>query len=610
MMGDARNMSRREFLRLAGIAGATIGVGAGLGGVLAACASETTTTTGGAATTAQSSTQSTAAQPFASVSTTATTAGASTTTTAASTEPTGDLVFAVPTLGSEMFDQKWISDCILTVIPYQNLYRSNIPGVEQMGGYPWLAEKGEQSADGLTWDVYLKQGIPWHNNYGEVTADDVIFTFEQIQVADHQDPYGFIFSPPDQGGYMKSVEKIDTYHVRFNLSKSYNMFPVDLQDNGMWIYCKKYVEAVGWDKAIQEPVGTAPWRWVETVPGDHIKFEAFVTNWQKVPEFKTLTMKLVPDLPSELMMVQSGDADMAVITPAQAEQATAAGLQLYVVPNQRFVEVLFGGQLLQKKEHFDPTCPWDAHTDEPDTSEWNQRALKVRQAFVYAIDPQVIIDKVTYGYGKIDVLRDFNNQDPNYLPEWTPYPYDPAKAKQLLIDAGYPNGFAKPVQILIPATPTAGVDTKAIMQIVADQIEAIGLKVERKVQEQNLIDQTWTFGWDSAWQLTATVGYTNWVPIWGGQWCKASWGPTHVIGERPKFDELILKYIGELDPVKAVQIQQELGTYEYSQFMERGLYDAPVIYAFGPKIKGVSQQPYWLQEEQPPYFNFEYIQRA
>jgi ABC-type transport system substrate-binding protein len=610
-MGDLKNMSRREFLRLAGIAGATIGAGAGLGGMLAACASgETTTTTAsGASTTA--TTAAGAAQPFETVSSTASTvAASSTSTSAASIEPEGDLVFAVPTLGSEMFDQKWTSDSILSVIPYQNLYRSNIIGKEPMGAYPWLAEKGEQSADGLTWDIYLKQGIPWHNNNGEVTADDVIFTYEQMQVADHQDPYGFIFSPPDQGGYMKSVEKIDTYHVRFHLSKSYNMFPVDLQDNGQWIFCKKYVEAVGWDKAIAEPVGTSPWRWVETVSGDHVKFEAFPTTWQKTPEFKTLTLKMVPDLPTELMMVQSGDADMAVITPAQTDQAKAANLQLYVVPNQRFVEVLFGGQLLQKKEHFDPTCPWTAHTDEPDTSDWNQRALKVRQAFVYAIDPQVIIDKVSFGYGVQDVMRDFDNQDPNYLPAWKPYPFDLAKAKQLLIDAGYPNGFAKPVQILIPATPTAGVDTKAIMQIVADQIEALGLKVDRKVQEQNLIDQTWTFGWDSAWQLTATVGYTAWVPIWGDQWCKASWGPTHVIGERPTFDTLISQYIGELDPAKALQIQTDLGNYEYGQFMERGLYDAPVIYAFGPKIKGVSQPPTWLQEEQPPYFNWEFIQRA
>jgi ABC-type transport system substrate-binding protein len=606
MMDNAKNMSRREFLRLAGIAGAAIGVGASLGGVLAACAGSTSTTTG--ATTA--TTQAGAAQPFASVSTVSTSASSSTSATSAPTVPEGDLVFAVPTLGSEMFDQKWTSDSILSVIPYQNLYRSNILGVEPMGAYPWLAEKGVQSADGLTWDVYLKQGIPWHNNLGEVTADDVIFTFEQIQVADHQDPYAFIFSPPDQGGYMKSVEKIDTYHVRFHLSKSYNMFLLDLQDNGMWIFCKKYVESVGWDKAIREPIGTAPWKWVETTPGDHVKFEAVVSNWQKTPEFKTLTFKLVPDLPSELMMVQSGDADIAVITPAQVEQAKGAGLQTYVVPNQRFVEVLFGGQLLQSKEHFDPTCPWDAHTDEPDTSEWNQRALKVRQALVYAIDPQVIIDKVTYGYGKIDVLRDYNNQDPNYLPEWKPYPYDPEKAKQLLVEAGYPNGFEKPIQMLIPATPTAGVDTKSIMQIVADQIEAIGLKVDRKVEEQNLIDQTWTFGWDSAWQMTATVGYTNYAPIWGHQWCVASWGPTHVIGERPLFDKLILEYIGELDPVKAVKIQQDLGSYQYSQFIERGLYDAPVIYAYGPKIKGFSQQPYWLQEEQPPYFNFEYIQRA
>ncbi len=263
------------------------------------------------------------------------------------------------------------------------------------------------------------------------------------------------------------------------------------------------------------------------------------------------------------------------------------------------------------KDTFDPTVPWAAHTDEPDTSDWNQRALKVRQALCYAIDPQVILDKVAYGYGDLDVMRDFNKHDPNFKPEWQPYPYDPERAKELLVEAGYPNGFERPIQLLIPASSTTtGVDSKAILLIVADQLEAIGLEVDRQVMEQSLIDEIYTFGFDSAWKITVTIGYVNWMPVWGGLWCKTSFGPIHVIGESEMFDKLHLEYQEILDPALAVEKQQELGDYEYSQYMERGLYNASVLYAFGPKIEGVSQPPYQIQHEQPPYFNFEYIERA
>jgi ABC-type transport system substrate-binding protein len=526
--------------------------------------------------------------------------------------PQGELIYAVPTLGSESFSYSGPPDFVLTMIPYERLFRTNRNIQEPQGTYPLLAENYTKSADGLTYDIYLRHGIQWHEGWGELTADDVVFTFDQIRKPELQNVYVYIFNSPDQGGYISSYEAIDPYHVRFHLSAPYNMFLIDLTDIPMYIVCKKYIEQMGWDEANKHPIGTGPWEWVETVSGDHIKFQAFDKYWGKMPEFKYLTLKSVPDISTELMMLEAGEADMAILTPEQAPEALNAGLQLLEVPNERFVGIDFGGQILSTWETYDPTVPWVTHTDEPADSAWNQRALKVREAMCLSIDPQVIIDKIMKGYANPAVMQDYFNSSPDYLPEWKPYPYDPQKAKELLAEAGYSNGFTKPIQMLIPSLPVAGIDKKAIMMTVADDFEAIGLKVDRQVMDQNLIDDIWLWGRKDAWACQVTIAYGIIKPIWGASMSRASWCPMHFIAESPTFDKLITEYTHEQDPNKAREVEQQIGNYDYYNYIEHGLFYASELYFFGPKVKNASQipLPYWQESEIIPFFSFEYVQRA
>jgi peptide/nickel transport system substrate-binding protein len=542
---------------------------------------------------------------------TTTTAKTSATTSAGETTPQGELIYAVPSLGSEDFGFKQSLTFSLTV-PFERLLRTNIQGVEPMGVYPLLADSYTASDDGLTYDFYLHQGVQWQKGWGEFTADDVVFTFYQIGNPELQNSYSYIFESPEVGGYLTSVEAVDRYHVRFNLSCPYNMLALDLTDGPMWMVCKKYVEEVGWDAARKAPIGTSPWEWVETVPGDHIKFQAVDNHWRKTPEFKYLTFKLVPDLSTELMMLQTGEADMAILSPGQAAEALGAGLQLLDVPNVRFVGIEFGGQLLSTSDSYDPTVPWAAHTDEPDSSDWNQRALKVREALCLSINPQAIIDKIMYGYAHLDVLRDYNNSSPNYLPEWTSYPYDPDKARALLAEAGYADGFDKPIQALIPSAGTGGIDTRAIMMVVADDFEAIGLNVDRQIMDQNLIDDTFRYEFDSAWKITVAVGFGIIEPMWGATWSRASFSPMYEVGMNPTFDAIISEYMVCQDSQKLVELEQELGTYEYNNYIERGLFDSGFLYFFGPKVKNASQMPLPFMQESVivSFFNYEDIQRA
>jgi peptide/nickel transport system substrate-binding protein len=544
--------------------------------------------------------------------TTAPPATAPATTPSTAAAPHGELVYAVPTLGSEDFSFVQNPTMVLPSIVYERMFRTNRNNSEPQGIYPLLAEKYTKSDDGLTYDIYLRQGIQWQEGWGEMTADDVVFTFDQMKIPDLQNVYSFIFNPPDQGGYMSSYEAIDRYHVRFHLSKPYNMFLLDMTDVPCYILCKKYIEQVGWPEANKHPIGTGPWEWVETVSGDHIKFKANDSYWGQMPGFEYLTLKNVPDISTELMMLKSGEADMAILSPEQAPDALSAGLQLLNVPNESFVSVFFGGQILQSWDTYDPTVPWVTHWDEPADSDWNQKALKVREALCLSIDPQVIIDKIMNGYATLDTLRDHIKTSPNFLPSWQPYPYDPQKAKELLAEAGYSNGFAKPIQMLVPSISQAGINTKAIALYVADCYEAIGLKVDRQVMDPNLISQTWEFGREDAWKSEVSVGFGIIKPVWGSQMALASWSPMHEVAESPTFDQLITQYTVEQDPKVADQIEQQLGTYEYENYFERGLFYAGFLYFFGPKVKDAADipLPYWQESEVLPFFDFEYVQPA
>jgi ABC-type transport system substrate-binding protein len=533
---------------------------------------------------------------------------ATTPTTAAS--PQGELIYTVPSLGTEDFRYNQ-GNTYLPSIVYERLFRTNRNISEAQGTYPLLAESYTKSDDGLTYDIFLHHGIQWQGGYGELTADDVVCSFDQIKNPDLQHWYNYIFNSPDEGGYMSSYEAIDRYHVRFHLSSPYNMFLLDMTDACNYIICKKYLDTVGWDEANKHPIGTGPWEWVETVSGDHIKFQAFDEYWGKIPEFKFLTLKLVPDKSTQLMMLQTGEADMAILTPEQAPDALEAGLQLFEVPNTSMISVLFGGQILSTWDTFDPTVPWANHTNEPDDSTWNQRALKVRKALCLSIDPQTVIDNILHGYGSIDVLRDHVRISPNFLPEWQPYPYDPQQAEALLAEAGYPNGFDKPVEVLIETTSGA-VDTKAIALYVADCFEAIGLEVDRQMVDPSLRQDMWEFGRQDAWKVQVSVGFGIILPVWGSGWALASWSPMHEVAETPFFDENIRKYTTIQDPVEAVKVEQALGSYEYYRYFSRGIGYAGQLYFFGPKVKNASQipYPYWQESEVLPFFDFEYIQRA
>src|SRR5262249_37924111 len=186
-----------------------------------------------------------------------------------------------------------------------------------------------------------------------------------------------------------------------------------------WIVPRKYVERVGEDGFRKAPIGAGPYKFVSLNPGIELVLEAFEGYWRKPPSVKRLVFRSLPDETTRAAALKAGEVDVAFLLsgPTADEIRHTQGLRL--------VAPLLGIFWLDFPDQWDPKSPW---ADRP-----------VRMAASHAIDRQALNQAETLGLSRPTgslVPRDFEFALPI-----EPTPYDPKRARQLLAEAGYPNGF-------------------------------------------------------------------------------------------------------------------------------------------------------------------------
>jgi peptide/nickel transport system substrate-binding protein len=300
------------------------------------------------------------------------------------------------------------------ITPYMFLYALHDAVLKPMPGNPYapsLAESWSESKDGLTYDFILRKGAKFHNG-DPVTAEDVKFSFERYRGA----------SAKPLKDAVVAVETPDPGRVRFRLKRAWPDFMTFYAGatGAGWIVPKKYVEKVGDEGFKRAPVGAGPYRFVSFTPGVELVVEAFEQYWRKSPAVKRVVLKSIPDEATRLAALKRGEVDIAYnIRGAMAEEIRrTAGLTLKPNVGQATHWVYFA-------EQWDPKSPWHDR--------------RVRLAANHAIDRQAMNQADALGFSKItwSIIPssfDFYWQPPSY-------PYDPVRAKRLLAEAGYPNGF-------------------------------------------------------------------------------------------------------------------------------------------------------------------------
>ena len=359
---------------------------------------------------------------------------------ASQAKPEGEMRWALyVTLSPVWFDPGEFAG----LTPFWVLYAIHDALVKPMPGNlmaPSLAESWTVSADQLAYEFKLREGLKFHNG-DPFTAEDVKFSFLRAK------------GSKILHDKVRDVVVVDPYRVRFQLREpwpDFMPFYGTLVSGASWVVPKKYVEKVGDDGFKKQPIGLGPYRFVSHAPGVELVMEAFEGYWRKMPSVKRLVFKSVPEATTRLAMLKRGEVDIAYLLDAP---------QANEVKRDPTLKLAFSGGIgtffLDFLDQWDPKSPWADR--------------RVRLAANYAIDRRGLSEAETVGASRPAgslVPRTFEFALPI-----EPYPYDPAKAKQLLAEAGYPNGFDAGELHQAPAVLLDGRDDHELPRRGGDQAE-------------------------------------------------------------------------------------------------------------------------------------------
>ena len=346
-----------------------------------------------------------------------------------------------------------------------------------------LATRWENSSDYKRWTFYLRKGVKFHNG-DDVTAEDVKFSIQRAMGKRSTTGYAGplrtlvldIETPaPDR---IVIVTKEPTLIIPTYLSRS-------LSTEGM-VLPKKYIEQNGDDVFARKPVGSGPYKFVEQVTGSHIKLTAVDSHWRiGTPKYKNMVFKLVPEETTRIALLRRGDVDVADVSRERVKELEKESFPVHF----RREEAILSMWWILAPEGL-PTPMKDK---------------RVREAMNVAIDRAEIAQSIFAGKADpaaipLGLSWSFKDIGLKVTPEMA-YPYDPARAKKLLADAGVASGFPLDVYAFqLPGLP----EGKAFAEAVSGYWEKIGIKTKLIPVDYPAFRKNWVDR-----KTPGSVGYFN-----------------------------------------------------------------------------------------------------
>jgi peptide/nickel transport system substrate-binding protein len=436
-----------------------------------------------------------------------------------------------------------------TITPYLMLYALHdglikpMPGV---GSGPSLAQSWAMSKDDLSAEFTLRPA-KFHNG-DPVTAEDVKFSFERYR-----------------GGAAKvlkdAVKEIQTpapNRVKFVFKEpwpDFGAFYGTFVASAGWVVPKKYFERVGEEGYRKAPVGAGPYKFVSFNPGVELVVEAFDGYWRKAPSIKRIVFRSLPDETTRAAALKSGEVDLAMLLSGPTAQ------DIKRTPGMRLVAPLLGIFWLDFPDQWDPKSPWADR--------------RVRLAASLALDRQALNDAETLGLSRpvgSTVPRDFEFALP-----FEPHPHDPARAKKLLAEAGYPNGFDGGELTPFPPYNSMG-------EAIQGWLQAVGIRTRVRSMERGAFMTSWREKKLKGVVLTisgvsgnAATRLESFVTRTGA----------FAYGALPEVDDLFRRQAGELDRKKREAILHQIQRILNEQVTQAPVYHLGFPIGVGPRVDDI-----------------------
>jgi peptide/nickel transport system substrate-binding protein len=434
--------------------------------------------------------------------------------------------------------------------PFMVLYALHDALVKPMpaGTYtPCLAESFTQSKDGLTYEFVLRKGAKFHNG-DPVTAADVKFSFERYKGS----------GAKTLKERVREVQIADPGRVRFHLKEpwpDFMSFYGTTATGAAWIVPKAYVEKVGDDGFKKAPIGAGPYKFVSFTPGVELVMEAFEGYWRKVPNVKRLVYRSLPEETTRAAALKKGEIDIAYLLtgPVAEDLRRTPGFKLVsraIAPSVFWLDL---------PDQWDPKSPW--------------HDLRVRQAASHAIDRQALNQAETLGFSfptgsLIPRALEFSKF-------FEPPAFDPPKARQLLAQAGHPNGFD--AGDLYPWPPYF-----AMGEALAGYLQAVGIRTRVRTMERAAMTTAWRerklknvivgitgAGNNAATRLEAYV----------------SKGGAYTSGVIPEVEDLFQRQVRELDVKKREALLHQIQQILHDRVTHIPIYELAFIWGVGPRVE-------------------------
>ncbi len=336
-----------------------------------------------------------------------------------------------------------------------HMFESLVKHTKDMEIKPQLAKNWIRYSD-TEWVFQLEEGVKFHNG-NDFTASDVKYSINRIRstiIASHV-------------ANIDKVTVIDDYTVKIETVKPYAVLLRDLQK--IKIVDEDYVKEVGDEKFNMNPVGTGPYKLKEWIKSDHITMLANEDYWGEVPEIKKAVFKPISNNATRTAALLSGDVDFINDVPVRDAKRIENDSDLTLIrkPSLRLIYLHIDG--------------WRDKSPTIDLPENPLQDLRVRKAIYHGINIDAII-KFTMNGHAYPAEQYVQSTHLGYVDGVERYPYDPEKAKKLLAEAGYPDGFT----VTLDSPNNRYVNDAQVAQAIASQLSKIGINIELNLMPKSL----------------------------------------------------------------------------------------------------------------------------